>query len=255
MSYAAFVEEEAKTPEQELAEGHEYWKKMLATFDKKKHLLPVDVEGVAAWTQGNFEYEIKNISNEFFRTTKMNENIYFLGACMLTLAKITGTKESIMSWIHNGRTNMHERRLMGLMLEQFPCAWDFHSDISVEEFLHKLFGQTQISMVYRKSLDMVYNSGLEDDCVSFIFQKGMNGSLILGDTPLEVIYMPPNEISAVENALDIEVEENDKGLYELFLDYDASRYSAAVMENFAKTMDEILLEMQNLNIMVSKILD
>ena len=255
LSYAAFVEEEAKTPEQELAEGHEYWKKMLATFDKKKHLLPVDVEGVAAWTQGNFEYEIKNISNEFFRTTKMNENIYFLGACMLTLAKITGTKESIMSWIHNGRTNMHERRLMGLMLEQFPCAWDFHKDISVEEFLHKLFGQTQISMVYRKSLDMVYNSGLEDDCVSFIFQKGMNGSLILGDTPLEVIYMPPNEISAVENALDIEVEENDKGLYELFLDYDASRYSAAVMENFAKTMDEILLEMQNLNIMVSKILD
>ena len=254
LSYAAFVEEEAKTPEQELAEGHEYWKKMLATFDKKKHLLPVDVEGVAAWTQGNFEYEIKNISNEFFRTTKMNENIYFLGACMLTLAKITGTKESIMSWIHNGRTNMHERRLMGLMLEQFPCAWDFHKDISVEEFLHKLFGQTQISMVYRKSLDMVYNSGLEDDCVSFIFQKGMNGSLILGDTPLEVIYMPPNEISAVENALDIEVEENDKGLYELFLDYDASRYSAAVMENFAKTMDEILLEMQNLNIMVSKIL-
>ena len=254
LSYAAFVEEEANIPPENLAEGHEYWEKMFAPFDKKKHLPPVDVEGVAAWTQGNFDYEFKNISNEFFRNTRLSENIYFLGACMLTLAKITGSKESIMSWIHNGRTNMHEMRIMGLMLEQFPCAWDFHNDMTVGEFLHKLFGQTQISMTYRKSLDTVYNSGLEDDCVSFLFQKGMNGNLVLGDTPMEVVYLPPNEISAVENALDVEIEENDKGFYEIFLDYDASRYSEAAMKNFAETYDAILLAMQDLNARTSKIL-
>ena len=254
LSYAAFVEEEANTPPETLAEGHEYWKKMLAHFDKEKHLPPVDVEGVAAWTQGNFEYEFKNISDEFFRISNISEHIYFLGACMLTLAKITGSKESVMSFIHNGRITMREMRLMGLMLEQFPCAWDFHKDISVLEFLHKLFGQTQVSMTYRKSLDIVYNGGFEDDCVSFIFQKGINGDLILGDTPMEVVYLPPNEISAVENALDVEINENDKGFYELFLDYDASRYSEAAMENFSKTMDEILLQMKNLDIPISKIL-
>lgn len=254
LSYADFVEEESRISPEELAEGHEYWRKMLVPFNEKKHLPPVDVEGVAAWTQGNFEYEFENISNEFFRSGKINESNYFLGAVMLTLAKITGSKESIMSWIHNGRATMRERRIMGLMLEQFPCAWDFHEDISVGEFLDKLMGQQQIGITYRKSLDVVYNEGLEDDCVSFIFQKNIYSDLIVDDKRLNLVYLPPNEISAVENALDIEVDETDTGLYELFLDYDASRYSESAMENFSKTMNEILLVMRDKNKMVSEIL-
>ncbi|MBO4780358.1 MAG: hypothetical protein J5497_06960, partial [Selenomonadaceae bacterium] len=254
LSYAAFVAEEANTPDAELDEGHEYWHNMLATFNKSKHLPPTDVQGVAAWTQENFDYELQNITEEFFRDSRLSEHIFFLGATMLTLAKITGSKESIMSWIHNGRTTMRERRLMGLMLEQFPCAWDFHEDISVGEFLDKLFGQTQISMTHRKSLDVVYNDGLEDDCVSFIFQKSFHGSFVLGDAPVEVVYLPPNEISAAENALDVEVEEIDTGLYNLHLDYDASRYSETAMKNFSATFDEILIAMQNTSTHVSEIL-
>ena len=254
LSYATFVEEEANTPPEELAEGQTYWGKMLAAFDPKKHLLPVDVEGVAAWTQGNFDYTFKNISDEFFRTTRLSEHIYFMGASMLTLAKITGSKESVMSFIHNGRTTMRERRLMGLMLEQFPCAWDFRNDMTITEFLHKLYGQTQVSMTYRKSLGVVYNAGLEDDCVSFIFQKSFYENLILGDTSAEVIYLPPNEISAAENALDIEINETDKGFYDLFLDYDASRYSEAAIKNFAMTMEKILHAMKNPDAKISEVL-
>lgn len=253
-SYAEYVEEESKIPLEELAEGHAYWKKMLANFDPKKHLPPVNVEGVAAWTQGKLSYDFKNFTEEFFRTTRINENNFFLGASMLTLAKITGTKESIMSWIHNGRTNMHERRLMGLMLEQYPCAWDFHEDISIGEFLNRLEGQNQIGMKYRKSLNLIYNEGLEDDCVSFIFQKYMNGDILLADTTAKIIYLPPNEISAVENALDIEVEAQETGTYSVALDYDASRYSEDAMINFAKTMNKILIEMRDLNKKFSNIL-
>ena len=254
LSYAEYVEAEANIPPEVLAEGHEYWEKMMAPFDPKKHLPPVDVEGVAAWTQGNFDYKIKNITSEFFRESHLSEHIYFLGASMMTLAKITGSRESIMSWIHNGRTTMRERRIMGLMLDQFPCAWDFHNDMTVEEFLNKLFGQTQISMTHRKSLGMVYSNGLEDDCVSFIFQKAFYDNMIVGDLPLEAVYLPPNEISAVENALDIEIEEDDKGIYSVFLDYDASRYSAASIKHFAETMDDILLAMKNPDTKISEIL-
>ncbi|MBQ6298615.1 MAG: hypothetical protein IJK81_13205 [Selenomonadaceae bacterium] len=253
-SYAEYVEEESKIPVEELAEGHAYWKKMLAPFDPAKHLPPVNVKGVAAWTQGKLSYEFKNFTEEFFRTTRINENNFFLGASMLTLAKITGTKESIMSWIHNGRTNMRERRLMGLMLEQYPCAWDFHEDISIGEFLNRLEGQNQIGMKYRKSLNLIYNEGLEDDCVSFIFQKYINGDLIFADTPAEVVYLPPNEISAAENALDIEVESEDTGTYLLSLDYDASRYSEDEMLKFAKTMNNILIAMRDVNKKFSDIL-
>jgi len=254
LSYADYVEEEANIPPEELKAGHQYWRDMLRRFDKKKHLPPVKVQGVAAWTQGNLDYEFKNFTEEFFRTTKLNENNFFLGACMLTMAKLTGSKESIMSWIHNGRTNMCEHRLMGLMLEQYPCAWDFHKDISVGEFLNKLEGQKQIGMTYRKSLDIVYGEGLEDDCVSFIFQKYMHGDLIFADTPVKVVYLPPNEISAVENALDIEVESQPTGTYNLFLDYDASRYSKAEMKTFALILEKILQDMRDTDKMVSEIL-
>ena len=253
-SYAEYVEANAQIPESELAEGHEYWKKMLAHFDKKKHLPPVNVKGVAAWTQGTLEYEMKNIFNEFFRHTHVNENNFFLGATMLTLAKITGSKESVMSWINNGRTNMTERRLMGLMLEQFPCAWDFHEDISIEDFLNRLGGQINTGLQYRKSLDIVYNDGLEDDCVSFIFQKNINNGFIFCDTPVEIVYLPPNEISAVENALDVEINTEDTGRYLLYLDYDASRYSEGEMKRFAETLDEIVLKMQDVNTNISAIL-
>ena len=253
-SYAAYVEEEAKIPREELVEGHEYWKKMLAHFDKKKHLPPVDVEGVAAWTQGKFSYEFKNFTEEFFRTTRINENNFFLGASMLTLAKITGSKDSVMSWIHNGRTNMRERRLMGLMLEQYPCAWDFSNDITIGEFLNRLEGQNQIGMKYRKSLNLIYDEGLENDCVSFIFQKYMHGDFIFADTPAEVIYLPPNEISAVENALDIEVEAQPTGMYTVSLDYDASLYSEGAIKNFAKTMNDMLIAMRDTNKKFSELL-
>lgn len=246
-SYAQYVENEANIPAEELAEGHEYWRKMLSHFDPKKHLPPVKVKGVAPWTQGKLSYEFKNFTEEFFRDTRTLENTFFLGASMLTLAKLTGSRESVMSWIHNGRTNMHECRLMGLMLEQYPCAWDFHEDIPVGEFLNKLGGQMQTGMKYRKSLDAIYNEGLEDDCVSFIFQKYMYGDIILADTAAEVIYLPPNEISAVENALDLEVESQETGTYVLSMDYDASRYSEAEMQEFAETMNKILIGMRNLD--------
>ncbi|MBR4383041.1 MAG: hypothetical protein IKP64_05730, partial [Selenomonadaceae bacterium] len=183
-----------------------------------------------------------------------SENTFFLAATMMTLAKITGSNESIMSWIHNGRTNMRERRLMGLMLEQFPCAWNFNEDITVGDLLNRLEGQIRQSTVYRKGLDMVYNDGLEDDCVSFIFQKNMHNDPIFCDTTMETIYLPPNEISAVENALDVEVESADDGTYNVFLDYDASRYSEAAMKNFALTMNKILVAMTDEIKLVSDIL-
>ena len=254
LSYADYVEEESKLLPEELAEGHQYWRNMLRRFDKRKHLPPVKVQNVAPWTKGSLDYEFKNFTEEFFRATHLDENIFFLGASMLTMAKLTGTKESIMSWIHNGRTNMREHRLMGLMLEQYPCAWNFHKDISVGEFLNRLEGQKQLGMKYRKSLDIVYGEGLEDDCVSFIFQKYMHGDLIFADTPAEVVYLPPNEISAAENALDIEVEAEDFGTYNLFLDYDAGRYSEEEMLNFAKTMNDILIAMRDTDKLVSEIL-
>ena len=253
-SYAEYIESQMNINPEELAEGHAYWQKMLAPFDPEKHLPPTKVQRDAAWTQGNLEYKFQNVSDEYFHKTHVKENHFFLGAAMLTLAKVTGSKSSIMSWIHNGRTTMREMRLFGLMLEQFPCAWDFHEDNSVEDFLSKLHGQIQIGMKYRKSLDMVYDNGLEDECVSFIFQKKFYEDFAFNDMNCSIVDLPPNEISAAENALDIEINSEVMGDYTVFLDYDSSLYSEAEMKNFAETMDKIILAMKNPKTLTSEIL-
>ena len=253
-SYAEYIEQQMNISPEELAEGHAYWQKMLAPFDPEKHLPPSKFHNAAAYTQGNLDYTLENVSNEYFRTMHVNENNFFLGASMLTLAKLTGSKESIMSWIHNGRTNMREMRLFGLMLEQYPCTWDFHEDISIEDFLNKLYGQIQIGMKYRKSLDIVYDNGLEDECVSFIFQKRFYDDFAFNDFNCPLVDLPPNEISAAENALDIEINSEVMGNYTLFLDYDSSLYSEAYMKNFAEMLDKIILAMKNPNTMTSEIL-
>ena len=254
LSYADYVASEAAVPAEELAEGHEYWKKMLSGFDSKKHLLPTKIQGDAKWIKGDFNYEFKNLMEEFFRTTRINENNYFLGASMLALAKLTGSGESVVSWTHNGRISMRERRLIGLMLVQYPCAWDFHENITIEEFLNRLEGQVRTGIKYRKSLGIIYDEGIEDNCVTFIFQKELYLDFILADTLAMPIYLPPNEISAAENSLDIEVYATEMGKYDLALHYDASRYVEKDMRRFAETLNKILIEMKNPNAKVSEIL-
>ena len=254
LSYAEYVEEEAAIPAENLAEGQAYWRKIISSFDGKKHLPPTKIEGDTKWAKGEFHCEFKNFMEEFFRATHLDENNYFMGAAMLTLAKITGSGESLISWTHNGRMTMPERRLMGLMLEQIPCAWDFRENISIGEFLNRLNGQTRIGMKYRKSLGTIYDSGIEGDLVTFIFQKNLYDNIVLADTLALPIYLPPNEISAAENALDIEVCATETGKYKLNLNFDASRYSEIDMHNFAATMNKILLDMRDMNKKFSEIL-
>ncbi|MBQ1510619.1 MAG: hypothetical protein IIZ54_06975, partial [Selenomonadaceae bacterium] len=171
------------------------------------------------------------------------ENTFFMAASMLALAKTAGVRESVMSWVHNGRAQLSEMRLLGIMLEQFPIRWDFEENISVGQFLQGLEERVNSSMNYRKSLDIVYNEGLEEDCATFILQKGSmgrRGSMKFGNTVATIVEMPENEISAAENTLDIEMNAHDDGTYSLVLNYDASRYSEEAMRRFADTVEKMI---------------
>ena len=258
LKYADFILDELKVSPEELAEGNRFWREMLKGFDETKHLPPPDIENIQAWHEEHIFTSLENITHKYFANVDCAENIFLLAATMLTLAKTTGSKTVIMSWLHNGRNTAQERRLMGIMLEQFPISWDFTKDLSVEEFLSGLEMKIQTGMRYRRSLSTVYDEGLEDDCATFIFQKRALGALngmIFDGKPAEMISLPLNEISAAENSLDIEINLGDDGKYFVELDYDASRYSEAAMYRFAATLDEIILAMKDDNCMISTILE
>ncbi|MBO4400421.1 MAG: hypothetical protein J5809_01080 [Selenomonadaceae bacterium] len=257
LNYADFILDELKISPDELAEGNRFWREMLSDFDETRHLPPPDIKNLQAWHQEHIIVDIENIRSNHFANVDYMENVFFLAASMLTIAKTTDAPNIVMSWLHNGRNTAQERRLMGLMLEQFPISWDFEKDLSVEDFLSGLEAKIQTGMRYRRSLGKIYEEGLEDDCATFIFQKRALGALnemIFDGKPAALIELPPNEISAAENSLDIELNLGDDDRYFIELDYDASRYSETAMKNFAATFDEMILALQDETRMISEIL-
>ncbi len=256
-SYAEYIREEANIPQAELQAGHDYWTQMLAGFDENRHLPPADIDGASATPEHEIEIPFHVIEKDLFKGREFTENTFFMGASLLALAKSAGSREAIMSWVHTGRVTMAEKRLMGLMLDQFPIRWDFNEDITADAFLRGLEARVNESMQYRKSLDMVYLNGMEDECATFILQKGMmgrKGIVKIGGTEGVMVDMPANEISAAENTLDIEVNAHDDGTFSLVLDYDNNRYSKAAIQRFATIMKEMVVALQDGGCVVTELL-
>ena len=104
---------------------------------------------------------------------------------------------------------------------------------------------------------MVYGSGLEDECASFILQKGSmgrRGTIKLGGAEGVIEEMPANEISAAENTLDIEVNAHDDGSFSLVLDYDNHSYTEAAMRHFAAIMKDMVIALQDGDCVVTDLL-
>ena len=257
IKFADYILEEMKNSPADLNEGHQYWLNLLKKFDAKKHLLPFDVTTDKKLTAGNFECEVKNISREYFSDKNFSETNFFLAATMIAVAKFANAKSSFISWVHNGRTTAQELRLMGLLIEQIPIAWDFNEDCTVEKFFEGLEKKSAEGLKYRKSLDIVYNKKLEDNLITFIFQKrnfGFGSGYKIAGTTVDVVNFPNDEYSAAENCLDIEVNLCDDGSYIISFDYDKSYYLDDTIKKFAAQIEEIILQLQNENQLVSKIL-
>ncbi len=255
--YSDYVLQELRISPEDLVEGNNYWRNMLEGYSPEKHLPPADIQGKNNWQSDQFFVELKNINREYFSDRVRKEHIFFLAASMLATAKISGQKKSFMSWIHNGRTNTTERRLFGILLEQYPVSFDFEENLTVEKFLDGLEGKINEAPKYRRSLETVYDTGLQDDCATFIFQKGSlteESICKLADKPMQFVEMPENKFSAAENILDIEITSLDSGKYVVLVDYDASRYSEGAMKKFAATLDEMVLQLQKEKKFISEIL-
>lgn len=256
-SYAEYIMEEAQIPQEELKEGNDYWRGIMERFDATKHLPPPDVDGEPETVEHEIEVPFSGMEKSFFRGKDFSENTFFMAAAMLALAKTSGRNEAILGWVHNGRVTSSERRLMGLMLDQYLAYKDFSVDCSGHEFLCDLEANVQKDMKYRKSLSVFYEEGCADGIAGFILQKGSmgrRGSMKLGGTEAVIEEMPANEISAAENTLDIEMNSHDDGSYSLVLDYDNHLYTEGTMRNFAAVMEKMTIGLQDGERMVSELL-
>ena len=258
--YADLIANELLISPDELAKGNAYWRDMLKDFDVKKHLPPPDVENCPSPQEEIVVFEFKNITSDYFVGKTYTENTFFLAATMLALAKSTGSKNSIMTWLHTGRTSMQEYRIMGLMIDQFPIAWDFDEEMTARDYLNGLEEKMNYGTRYRKSLEVVYTEGLQDDCATFIFQKGTisthNTMFSLDGMQMEMLELPEEEGDFPnESTLDFEFHAEETGNYLLELAYVTSKYSEEAMQKFTESIDEIILQLKDENKKLGEIIE
>lgn len=258
--YADLIAEELLISPDELAQGNAYWRDMLKDFDPEKHMPPGDVEECSEPQEDILFYEFKNITAKHFAGKSYTENNFFLAATMLALAKSTGSKSSVMSWLHSGRTNMQDYRIMGIMIDQFPISWNFDENMTVRDYLKGLEDKINYGMKYRRSLEVVYTEGLLDECATFIFQKGTisthNSVFSIDGMKAEMLDLPEEDNGEypAENTLDFEFHAGETGSYSLELAYVTSKYSEAAMQKLAESIDEMLLCLQDDSMIILSLL-
>lgn len=248
--YADLITNELLISPDELARGNAYWRDMLKGFDIKKHLPPADVKNCQSPQEEIVIYQFQNITSKYFHGMSYTENNFLLAATMLALAKSAGSKNSIMTWLHTGRTKMQDYRIMGIMIEQFPIAWDFEENMTVRDYLNGLEDKINYGMRYRRSLEVVYTEGLQDNCATFIFQKGTisthNNIVSIDGTESEMVELDEEDGDyPTADTLDFEFHAEDSGHYSLELAYVTSRYSQKAMQILVESLDEIILQLQD----------
>ncbi|MBR5914078.1 MAG: hypothetical protein IKZ58_06940 [Selenomonadaceae bacterium] len=265
LNYADYILEDMKISKEEFDAGSKYWMDNLNKLDIDKHFVTPDLiefddntaeEKPTDWERGYIAVTVKNITEKYFLKSKYKEHIFFFAATMLAIAKSTGSKNALMDFVHNGRYSMQERRLMGPMIEQYPVCCEFEDGMNVQNLFDSIEEKMTTCFKYRKSLGTAYNSGL-DIFPTFIFQKKIHSvirNLNIGGYNSEEIEIPPNEWSASENTLDVEVNLSDEGNYYIEYNYDASLYSESAIEKLAATLDEIVLQLQDEQKLISEIL-
>ncbi len=246
-SYADFLAGEMQTAPEQIAAGDDYWLKMLEGFSAQTHLPPADHSGENAYLTEIIAIPAETVSKAFFSEKDGSAYSFFLGAALLTLAKLTRRSDVIMSRLDDGRTSQANRVPMGLTTEQYPIRWNFAKGQTASEFLAGLSARIQESAAYRASLGAVYDAGSEDETACYIMRRDsalQNGRLKLGDTWAEIIPLP-GDATAAPDAPDFEIISNADGSYSLLLHYNAGSYSRDAMLQFGRIYCDMAASLRN----------
>ncbi|MBQ4359553.1 MAG: anti-sigma factor antagonist, partial [Proteobacteria bacterium] len=185
-SYRELVEEESAVTPTNLEEGHRYWEKMMRAFDPARHILPNTGDALSAL--GTFDMKVtEDLTRSFLRASGFEEEPFLMAAALLAMAARTGQRDAFMGWVHNGRDTMRKMRIMGLMLDQYPIYQDFSESIAISSLVAGIAERQKEALTYKAAMDLVYERGLEDDLICFMFQRNIDGDINIAGLPITLV--------------------------------------------------------------------
>ena len=175
---------------------------------------------------------------KLLKINSLTPNAFFICANILATSFYNKSKDTMVSWIYNGRSNANEINTVGLLFRNLPVA------VSIN-------GKMKIDNLYKEVIEQI-NKGIEHSCYPYV-ELGRNVVVDdmecvlyqddlreIGDMPglLGEVEIRHND-AASQNILDLEILNSVEGM-QVMLDYASSRYDKETIENYSKIMGKVI---------------
>ena len=211
-----------------------YWSGILRHYDEKRYRIPIDRD-TSQDEKGDLLVSLRGIRDSWFEGKRYSENVFFLTAAALSLARFLELREMVLAWVYNGRDSADKMDAIGLLIHELPIWFDFDRDITLDELLVETRESILNALAHLDGMSGVYDT-LTDRINCFLFQQNIHDVPSV-DGRLMPFIPVADEAATASNILDMELLKNDRG-YQLYLDYDRGLYRQSTIIRLSRYYEQ-----------------
>ena len=219
--------------------GASYWADILKHYDEQRYRIPID-RNTSLDEKGELLISLRGIRDCWFEGKHFSENVFFLTAAALSLARFLRLQEIALAWVYNGRDSAEKMDAIGLLIHELPIYFNFDRELSLEELLTQTRESILNALANLDGVSKVYDT-LTDRVNCFLFQQNLHDSPTVDGKEMPFVPLA-NEEATASNILDMELLKVNRG-YQLFLDYDRGLYRkktiASLGRYYVQTVDHM----------------
>lgn len=165
------------------------------------------------------------------RRYKISRNEFFITVAALAIAFYNKKNDIKLSWIYNGREDMEMMSTVGLLFRDLPVGVRLTEDRTVRDIFADVHEQVRLGIEHScyPYVD-IHNSVAAEEAAYLLYQQDIRDMGGMDGMDIETIDIRQNQ-AASQTILDMEILDGADGLI-LMVDYAASRYEDASIENF-----------------------
>ena len=173
---------------------------------------------------------------------KLSRNEFFVMVAGISVALYNGHNDVMISWIYNGREDVHLMKTVGLLFRDLPVGFRFTDEKKVQDLAVDVHEQISSGIEHScySYIDNIPDI-IDGDVASVLYQSNMRDGSEIDALGIELVEVRQNH-GASQTTLDMQILDGKDGLG-LAFDYAASRYEESSMQKY-----------QNLFIQVAKYL-
>ncbi|MBR0235611.1 MAG: AMP-binding protein [Clostridia bacterium] len=169
--------------------------------------------------------------NAMERAYKISRNEFFITVAALAISIYNNEPDIKLSWIYNGREDVHMMSSVGLLFRDLPVAIRFNDNATLRSVFADVHDQVQKGIEHScyPYVDL-HNQVAQGESAYLLYQQDIRDMGGLEGFNIEAVDVRQNQ-AASQSILDMEILDGQDGL-QLMIDFAASRYEEESIEHF-----------------------